>query len=431
MTDTTTSNWQNWSKSLPPSKALVHTPEDLEALSSLVRSHSSGIRPVGSGHSWMPLVPSKTAIVKLDHFGGVGEIDEETQQAWLGAGGRLHDLSPELADKGYAFRNLGDIDVQTLAGATSTGTHGTGETLQALAAEIQGLRLVTGTGEHIEISADQNADWLDGGRVALGALGILTEIKMQLVERFKLHRQVWPESHKHTLENAERYWQENRNFEFFYIPFSDTNLLITHNVTEEPDTARNDDNSTSAVMQLKSLRDALKWCSPLRRWLLKRAISKEPTENVIGESWDMLASERNVLFNEMEYHLPVDKGLEALEEVRHYIEKKRPDVFFPFEARKTAGDSAWLSPFNGGSRISIAVHCYHKDAFDFLFTDVEPIFQKYGGRPHWGKLNSMTAAQAREWYPDFDKFATLRQELDPDGRFLNGYLSDLFKQDLS
>lgn len=426
MTDTATSNWQNWSKSLPPSKAQVHTPENVETLSTLVTSHSSGVRPVGAGHSWMPLVPSKTAIVKLDHFAGVGEIDGETQQAWLGAGGRLHDLSPALADKGYAFRNLGDIDVQTLAGATSTGTHGTGETLQALAAEIQGLRLVTGTGEHIEISTTENAKWLDGGRVALGALGVLTGIKMQLVERFKLHRQVWPESHKHTLENAERYWRDNRNFEFFYLPFSDTNLLITHNVTDAPNTPRNTDNSTSAVMQLKSLRDALKWCTPLRRWLLKRAISKEPTENVIGESWDMLASERNVLFNEMEYHLPVDKGLEALEEVRHYIEKKRPDVFFPFEARKTAGDSAWLSPFNGGGRISIAVHCYHKDAFDFLFTDVEPIFQKYGGRPHWGKLNSMTAAQAREWYPDFERFAALRRELDPNGRLLNGYLSDLF-----
>ena len=426
MTDTATSNWQNWSKSLPPSKAQVHTPENVETLSALVTSHSSGVRPVGAGHSWMPLVPSKTAIVKLDHFAGVGEIDGETQQAWLGAGGRLHDLSPALADKGYAFRNLGDIDVQTLAGATSTGTHGTGETLQTLAAEIQGLRLVTGTGEHIEISTTENAKWLDGGRVALGALGVLTGIKMQLVERFKLHRQVWPESHKHTLENAERYWRDNRNFEFFYLPFSDTNLLITHNVTDAPNTTRNTDNSTSAVMQLKSLRDALKWCTPLRRWLLKRAISKEPTENVIGESWDMLASERNVLFNEMEYHLPVDKGLEALEEVRHYIEKKRPDVFFPFEARKTAGDSAWLSPFNGGGRISIAVHCYHKDAFDFLFTDVEPIFQKYGGRPHWGKLNSMTAAQAREWYPDFERFAALRRELDPNGRLLNGYLSDLF-----
>lgn len=374
----------------------------------------------------MPLVPSKTAIVKLDHFSGVGEVDAEAQQAWLGAGGRLHNLSPKLANKGYAFRNLGDIDVQTLAGATSTGTHGTGAALQGLAAEIQGLRLVTGTGEHLEISGEDNAAWLEGGRVALGALGILTEIKMQLVERFKLHRQVWPESHQHTLENAERYWRENRNFEFFYIPFSDTNLLITHNVTDEANTPRNEDNSTSAVMQLKSLRDTLKWCSPLRRWLLKRAISKEPTENVIGESWDMLASERTVLFNEMEYHLPVAKGLEALEEVRHYIEKKRPDVFFPLEARKTAGDTAWLSPFNGGARISIAVHCYHKDAFDFLFTDVEPIFQKYGGRPHWGKLNSMTAAQAREWYPDFEKFAALRRELDPDGRFLNGYLSDLF-----
>jgi FAD-linked oxidoreductase len=426
MTDSVSSNWQNWSKSLPPSKAEVHTPESIDALSTLLKAHKSGVRPAGSGHSWMPLIPSKTAIVKLDHFADVGDVDPQTQQAWLGAGGRLHDLSPALADRGYAFRNLGDIDVQTLAGATSTGTHGTGQTLPGLAADIQGLRLVTGTGEHIEISVDNNPEWLDGGRVALGALGILTEIKMQLVERFKLHRQVWPESHAHTLEHAERYWRENRNFEFFYIPFSDTDLLITHNTSEAPVTPPLDDDSTSAVMELKSLRDALKWCSPLRRWLLKRAISKAPTENIVGESWDMLASERNVLFNEMEYHLPVDKGLEALEEVRHYIEKKRPDVFFPFEARQTASDTAWLSPFNGGGRISIAVHCYHKDAFDFLFTDVEPIFQKYGGRPHWGKLNSMTAEQARAWYPNFEKFAALRRELDPDGRLLNGYLSDLF-----
>ena len=392
-----------------------------------MRSHSRGVRPVGSGHSWMPLVPTKHTIVKLDHFSSVGEIDPLTHQAWLGAGAKLHDLSPQLSERGYAFRNLGDIDVQTLAGATSTGTHGTGKELQGLAAEIQALKLVTGSGELLEISAHENAEWLDGARVALGALGVITEIKMQLVKRFKLHRQVWPASNKHTLENAERYWDENRNFEFFYIPFSDTSLLLTHNVSTEPSTPANHDTSTSAMMQLKSLRDSLKWFTPLRRWLLKRAIANEPTENVIGESWDLLASERNVRFNEMEYHLPVERGLEALEEVRHYIETKRPDVFFPFEARQTKSDSAWLSPFNGGNRISVAVHCYHKDAYDFLFTDVEPIFQKYGGRPHWGKLNSMTAVQARAWYPDFENFAALRRELDPDGRLLNGYLSDLFE----
>ena len=296
-----------------------------------------------------------------------------------------------------------------------------------LAAGSQALKRVTGSGELLEISAHENAEGVDGARVALGALGVITEIKMQLVERFKLHRQVWPASNKHTLENAERYWDENRNFEFFYIPFSDTSLLLTHNVSTEPSAPANHDTSTSAMMQLKSLRDSLKWFTPLRRWLLKRAIANEPTENVIGESWDLLASERNVRFNEMEYHLPVERGLEALEEVRHYIETKRPDVFFPFEARQTKSDSAWLSPFNGGNRISVAVHCYHKDVYDFLFTDVEPIFQKHGGRPHWGKLNSMTAAQARAWYPDFENFAALRRELDPDGRLLNGYLSDLFE----
>ena len=152
---------------------------------------------------------------------------------------------------------------------------------------------------------------------------------------------------------------------------------------------------------------------------------------MIGESWDLLASERNVRFNEMEYHLPVERGLEALEEVRHYIETKRPDVFFPFEARQTKGDDAWLSPFNGGNRISVAVHCYQKDAFDFLFTDVEPIFQKYGGRPHWGKLNSMTAAQARAWYPDFEKFAELRRELDPDGGYSTAIYRTCLRPDMN
>ena len=159
----------------------------------------------------------------------MGDIDPLTHQAWLGAGAKLHDLSPQLSERGYAFRNLGDIDVQTLAGATSTGTHGTGKELQGLAAEIQGLRLVTGTGEHIEIGEEENAEWLNGARVGLGALGIMTEIKMQLVERFKLHRQVWPASNKHTLENAERYWNALEEVRHYI----ETCLLYTSDAADE------------------------------------------------------------------------------------------------------------------------------------------------------------------------------------------------------
>ena len=177
------SAWQNWSKSLPPQKAQIVVPDDAAALADIIRHTDGGVRPVGSGHSWTGLVPCDGAIVRLDKFNAIGDVDPNAQTAWLGAGARLKDLSPQLAEKGLAFRNLGDIDVQSLAGATSTATHGTGRELPCLAAEIRGVRMITGAGEAMEISADENPDLLPAAQVALGALGILTEIQMQLVDR--------------------------------------------------------------------------------------------------------------------------------------------------------------------------------------------------------------------------------------------------------
>ena len=315
--------------------------------------------------------------------------------------------------------DLGDIDVPLAGGRTTT--HGTGRTLPALSAEITGLRMVTGSGEFLEISDGQNDDMLEGARVALGSLGVLTEIQMQLVPRYKLHRHVWFERHESLLGRADSLWQENRNFEFFYLPFSGQSMAITHNETDAADTPRKKDDDGSAVMQLKSVRDYFSWFPALRKHLLARALSRAREENVIGESWQLLSTDRNVLFNEMEYHLPVNEGLEALEEVRRFIEKKRPDIFFPFEARRTSGDTAWLSPFQGEERISVAVHCYAEDAFEFLFTDIEPIFLRRGGRPHWGKLNRLDFATAQSLYPDFDRFRDLRHHLDPNGVMLNPY----------
>ncbi len=425
---TAASGWQNWSKSLPASKAPVESPQTTADLIRLIQTTQGAVRPVGSGHSWTPLVPADGdgKIVRLDAFNGVRAVDKSTQTAWLGAGARLKDLSPALAEQGLAFRNLGDIDVQSLAGATSTATHGTGQNLPCLAAEIKGLKLITAAGEEMEFSASSNADLLPAAQVALGTLGVLTEIQMQLVPRHKLHRRVQFLPYAQVLEEAPSLWQKHRNFEFFYIPFSGTAMVITHDETEAPASPRASDESDDGVMQLKALRDYLGWFPFLRKRLLGAAIANAPEENIIGESWQLLASARNVHFNEMEYHLPPDVALDVLEEVRHWIERERADVFFPFECRMTAGDSAWLSPFNAGPRISVAVHTHAPDAYDFLFSKIEPIFQRAGGRPHWGKLNSLTGAQARALYPKFDDFARLRQQLDPEHRFLNPYLRELF-----
>ena len=420
------SAWQNWSKSLPPQKAQIVVPDDAAALADIIRHTDGGVRPVGSGHSWTGLVPCDGAIVRLDKFNAIGDVDPNAQTAWLGAGARLKDLSPQLAEKGLAFRNLGDIDVQSLAGATSTATHGTGRELPCLAAEIRGVRMITGAGEAMEISADENPDLLPAAQVALGALGILTEIQMQLVDRHKLHRRVWFAPYDKVLADAQQLFADNRNFEFFYLPFSGMAMCITHNITDAQDMPRAHDESDDGVMQLKALRDWLGWFPYLRKKLLAAAIAGAPEEDVVGESWQLLSSARNVHFNEMEFHLPVSEGLDALEEVRAHIEKNRSAVFFPFECRMVAPDTAWLSPFNDGPRMSVAVHTHAPDQYEFLFTEIEPIFRRRGGRPHWGKLNRFDATDMRAVYPQFEAFAKLRAQLDPAGRLLNPYLRDLF-----
>ncbi len=423
-------SWQNWSRSLPPSTAQIRAPETLEDLRSLVQS-SSILRPVGAGHSWTGLVPNDDVIVDMRHFATVSDNTPcaDGARIWLGAGASLHDLSSQLASQNLAFRNLGDIDVQSLAGAISTATHGTGRTLPCLAAEITGIRLIDGVGEVVEISATQNADMLPAAQVALGSLGVFTAIEMQVVPSYRLHRQVWFAPFTTLIADAEMLWQTHRNFEFFYIPFSDHAMAITHDVTTADTTPRPPDESDAVLRQLKLLRDVGRWLPPLRHWLLRKAIASAPRENVIGDSWRLLASQRNTLFNEMEYHIDADRGLDCLAEVVHCIESKYRDVFFPIEVRRTAADTALMSPFRSGEKISIAVHCYHRDAYMAVFTDVEAIFKRYGGRPHWGKMHSMTHREMRASYPGFETFDRIRRQLDPQRRFINAYLAKLWGED--
>ncbi len=419
--------WQNWSRSLPPSAAQIVAPATQEELQSLVRSQTV-LRPVGAGHSWTGLVPNDQVIVDMRHFATVSDGTPQANGAriWLGAGARLHDLSSQMATQNLAFRNLGDIDVQSLAGAVSTATHGTGRSLPCLAAEITAIRLIDGTGTAVEISASQNADMLPAAQVALGSLGIFTDIEMQVVPSHRLHRHVWFAPLATLLADAETLWNKHRNFEFFYIPFSDHAMAITHDVTQAAVTPRQPDESDAAVRQLKFVRDVGRWLPPLRRWLLRKAIGSVPRENVIGESWRLLASARNIPFNEMEYHIDADRGLDCFAEVVHCIESKHSDVFFPIEVRRTAGDTALMSPFCNGEKISIAVHCYHREAYAAVFADVEAIFKRFGGRPHWGKMHTLTHRDLRTLYPEFEAFNRIRRALDPQGRFVNAYLAQLW-----
>lgn len=425
-----TERWTNWSGSARAEPISVLRPADEAELRAAVTGAAGPIRVVGAGHSFTPLVSTEGAIVSLDRMGAshrplVRDVDRAASTAWIAAGARLYDLSPALEDDGLAFKNLGDINQQSFAGATATGTHGTGRAFPCLSAEIQAIRLMTADGEILEASLESDPDLVRAAQVGLGALGVLIEAKAALKPSYKLHRRTWATPLEESLAAAERLWETHRNFEFFVIPFAGSAINLTHDETDAAPTERPPSTDEEALQMLRKIRDWFGWSRTLRaaalRWLGRRI----PEENAVDLSWRLLASQRVTLFNEMEYHLPVDGALDVVREVVATVERTRRDVFFPIEVRRTAGDEAWLSPFQGGPRVSVAIHTLAEADHGWFFTSIEPIFRRAGGRPHWGKLHSLTAPELEALYPDFDRFRALRRRLDPQGRFLNAHLAAL------
>ena len=419
-------DWLDWGQQYPR-EAPVVVASSVADVQRAVTSATGPVRAVGAGHSFSPLLTGAQVVLSLDGYQGVVDVDTLACRARVRAGSRLHQLTAQLHDYGLGFRNLGDIDVQSIAGATATATHGTGKELPCLSAEILGLELVRADGEVVRLSADRDPDRLAAARVGLGVLGVITEVEMQLVPAHKLHRRTWSEPIGDLIESAPQRWSDHRNFEFFYIPFSGYGLAITHDLTEAPvrSGAKGDDDK--AVHDLRRARTLLGWSSALRRKVIQREMARFPAEDSVDYNWRLLSSERNVRFREMEYHLPLDTALPVLREVIATIEREQPDVFFPIEVRQTAGDDGWLSPFRDGNRISVAVHSYYRDDHQFMFDLVEPMFLAAGGRPHWGKMHSLTGARLAAMYPRYDDFAQLREQWDPEGRFLNAHTAGMFE----
>ncbi len=412
--------WRNWSGGVVCRPSARAAPASEETLTTLLRRNASSIRPVGAGHSFTPLVCTEGTLLSLDRLDDV-RLDGE--EALCGAGVRLGALSRKLAESGRALPNLPDIDRQTLAGACATATHGTGTDFPCLSAQITGMRLITANGEVIRCSPKREGEIFRAAQVSLGALGIISAIRLKTRSAFRLHRRTWFERYDELLPRAADLFARHRNFEFYFLPFTGYCIAITHDETDSLATPRPPSADEDGLWTLKFLRDWFSYLPPLREWFAARAISTAPEENTIGESWQLLSSQRLTRFNEMEYHLPADKGITALDEIVTLLETRR-DVFFPVECRLTAPDNAWLSPFDQ-PRISIAVHAHNEDAHDYFFSLLEPVFRKYGGRPHWGKMHRLGAADFAALYPRWNDFLRVRRELDPRGRFLNPHLRDV------
>ena len=418
--------WKNWSgsQSCVPSARLA--PASLPELQQLVAESVGPIRPVGAGHSFSPLVPTDGQIVSLARLSGLVSHDPDRLRATFQAGTQMSAMGAPLHEVGQALINMPDIDEQVIAGAIATGTHGTGANIGGLPSFVTGLEIVTATGELMQCDADNNPEVFQAARLSLGALGIVTKIQMQNTQPYRSRRESWILDWEDTLAQADQLANRHRNFEFYYIPFSERCFLSTHDITEEDKFSTSVSDGNESVQDLKMIRDYLSWSDTLRGLPIKAIAATMDREVVVEASWLNYASERNVRFNEMEYHLPREQGLAALREVRQVLEQHHKAVFFPLEVRYVKGDDVWLSPFYQRDSMSIAVHRFHSEDYRPLFNAVEPIFRKYGGRPHWGKINSVTRAQFAQMYPRWEAFVEVRQQLDPSAKFLNPYLASLF-----
>ena len=416
--------WQNWS-GLQRCEAAWLLPTTEEQLAASLPTLKGPLRCVGAGHSFTALVPTPGTLISLDRLSGIAEIDKAAMTVRVKAGTRLGTLARELDAQGLALHNQPDIDVQTLAGALSTGTHGTGLTLPALHAEVQALRLLTPQGELKELSRLKDPELFDAARVSLGALGVITEYTLRVRPRYMLRRKVWLERTETLLERAPALAREHRHFELYVLPFTGYAAGITHVEAPEGKPERPHSADEDVLADLQKLRDWLGRWPQLRRWAAAKLIDPAQTEHALDWSYKLLSTARPTRFNETEYHLPREQGLACLREVVARLEQ-RNEVFFPLEFRWVRADHAWLSPFFERDSCSVAVHAKAGEAHGYLLGEIGPVFQRHGGRPHWGKLHGLTARELATLYPRFKDFQQVREQLDPRGRMLNAHLQQLF-----
>lgn len=398
----------NWSGSVSCTPANFAEPADETEVRDLVlRARTDGIkcRPVGSGHSSSPLVCTNGILISLNRLTGLISRDGGTATVWGGT--RLRELGEGLYDAGLAMDNLGDVDYQTIAGATATGTHGTGLRFGNLSTQVIGVRLITGTGDSLDITPEQNADLLPAARLSLGALGVVTRITLDVQPRYRLHRRSWCAHIDWTLDHLAELQHTNRNMDFYWYPRSDhAQIRVLNRVDRSPEKGRNG-----------------------AAWRSGHVSQPAPRESRVGPTHHTIPRHRELRFEEIEYMLPTEAFPACFAEIRRRIkERHRRYVGWRVLVRTVAADDIWLSTAYGRATVSIACLQNASLPYEEYFQDMEAVFRHYGGRPHWGKKHWLTARELRQLYPHWDDFQEVRRRLDPDAVFLTPELARLLDE---
>lgn len=423
------SAWRNWGRTASCRPDRYYTPSTEDELREMVAEHagSETIRVAGSGHSFSPVVPSDEVLVSLEEYTGVTAVDYENRRATVRAGTTLRELSRTLSEHGLALENMGDIDRQTVAGALATGTHGTGIDLGVLATQAVEIRLIDADGQVRTLSAD-DGDAFRAAQVSLGALGVVSEITLAVEPAYNLRERTWTAPVEDVLGQLEELRESHRHFEFFWFPHTGKALIKTLEKTDA-------EGSSGRLEALGERAENVAWGSLCR--LSTQVPSASPSlgkfaaatlsgGETVGPSHEVFATTRDVRFAEAEYGVPAEDGADVVRDLREYVRENEPTVMFPIEFRYVAGDEIPLSPAYGRDTAFLAVHKYYRKPYRDYIEACESIFDRYEGRPHWGKLHYLEPDRLRARYPEWETFESVRQSFDPEGAFLNDHLEALF-----
>jgi L-gulono-1,4-lactone dehydrogenase len=423
--------WRNWAGDQTCEPAAIERPRSREELAAAVRDAAAGrrtVRVAGSGHSFTEAAMTDDVMVHIEAMNRVLDANPDSALVKVEAGIVLADLNERLHELGMAMENLGDIDRQTLAGAISTATHGTGTKLRNISAQVEAMEIVTADGELRALSASGTPDELLAARVGLGALGAIYSVTLRTVPAFTLHRVDKPRPLDEVLERFEELAERNDHFEFFVFPYTETALTIERNRSELAPRPRGAIRRWASDVVMENtvgdlaLRLTRRRPSLIPRFSVSAAKMMSQGER-LDRSYRIFANERRIRFTEMEYALPRQHGPEALRRVLDMIRRREIEVAMPIECRVVAPDDALLSPAHERPSVHISVHQYQGMEWRPYFEAVEEIMDEFEGRPHWGKRHFQTHETLAARYPRWDDFAAVRDRLDPDRVFRNGYTS--------
>ena len=390
----------------------------------LVRA-AAAVRVVGAGHSFMPLCATDGLLLDLSELEGDIVVAPDRLTADCPAGWSLARVTKALWSRGLSLTNQGDVNPQTLAGAISTGTHGTGKALGSLATFARAFRLVLADGSVVECDAVREPALFQAARLSLGLLGVMTRITIDVLPAFHLEERVERRPLAEVLERFDDWAAEHRHVEFFVFPYTDEVILKTlHEAPGEGEFAHSEDIDETVFRSICEEGATQAALIPDHQRRIMAASGKSTRR--VGPAWRIFPSERTIPFEEMEYEVPRDAGIDALKAAIARIREKSLPVTFPFEFRWVAADDIWLSPFHAGPCASISMHQFAPMPYAPVFAEVEPILREAGGRPHWAKRHTLSERDVHALYPKAGDFLQVRERVDPAAKFANPPLRDLF-----